>query len=406
MNFKAIERIEADELALRHERCRRLLREFCPEAEGLLVFSRLNIYYLSGTLGVGVLWLPMRGEPVLLLRHGMERARLESSCKNILEYRSFSQLAGLCADAGSPLGAVCGVEMGGITWSLSQMLTSRLPDVAFRNADMVLNRTRSVKTEWELHKMRIAGARHHASLHNVLPGRIHPGMTEREISHKAWEVFFEHGHSGNLRMSNEEIFLGHVAAGENANYPSHFNGPVGLMGEHPAVPFMGYAGTVWREDRPLVCDIGFCLEGYQTDKTQVYWPGPRSSMPDELARAHDLCMRVQEEAARSLRPGAVPSAIYARSLEMAEEAGFSEGFMALGSNKVPFLGHSIGLNIDEWPVFAKGFDEPLEAGMVIALEPKIGFPGIGMVGVENTFEVTADGGDCLTGDSFEIVCLG
>lgn len=405
MNFKAIERIEADELALRHERCRRFLRVVCPDAEGLLVFSRLNLYYLTGTLGAGLMWLPLEGEPVLLLRRGVERARLESSCTNILEYRSFSQLSGLCKEAGSPLGDVCGAEMAGITWGLAQLLTSRLPDVEFRNADMVLNRSRALKTPWEMNKIRLAGARHHASLYEELPQRIRPGMTEREISHAAWQVFFEHGHSGNLRMSDQDIFLGHVSAGESANYPSHFNGPVGLMGEHPAVPYMGYAGTVWKQNEPLVCDIGFCLEGYQTDKTQVYWSGNRASIPSAIVQAHDLCVRVQEYAAENLRPGAVPSEIYARALEMAEAAGQSDGFMSLGSNKVPFLGHSIGLHIDEWPVFAKGFDEPLEEGMVFALEPKLGIPDVGMVGVENTFEVTPDGGVCLTGNSFDIVCV-
>jgi Xaa-Pro aminopeptidase len=79
--------------------------------------------------------------------------------------------------------------------------------------------------------------------------------------------------------------------------------------------------------------------------------------------------------------------------------------MALGGNKVRFIGHGIGLAIDEYPVIAKGFDAPLEAGMLFAVEPKIGIPGFGMVGVENTFEVTLEGGRCLTGSRFDIVCV-
>ncbi len=80
--------------------------------------------------------------------------------------------------------------------------------------------------------------------------------------------------------------------------------------------------------------------------------------------------------------------------------------MGLDANKVPFLGHGIGLVIDAWPVFAKGFDEPFEAGMVMAVEPKMGIRGVGMVGVENTFEVTGSGGVCLTGDRFGMIALG
>ncbi|MEZ4484172.1 MAG: M24 family metallopeptidase [Syntrophotaleaceae bacterium] len=71
--------------------------------------------------------------------------------------------------------------------------------------------------------------------------------------------------------------------------------------------------------------------------------------------------------------------------------------MGFGSRPARFLGHGIGLQIDEAPVIAKGFDEPLQAGMVLALEPKKGIEGVGMVGIENTFIVTADGGRCITG---------
>ena len=78
---------------------------------------------------------------------------------------------------------------------------------------------------------------------------------------------------------------------------------------------------------------------------------------------------------------------------------FLENFMGFGKRKVNFLGHGIGLLIDEIPVIAKGFKEPLQEGMVFALEPKKGIKNIGMVGIENTFIVTSKGGECITGDS-------
>ena len=79
--------------------------------------------------------------------------------------------------------------------------------------------------------------------------------------------------------------------------------------------------------------------------------------------------------------------------------------MGLGRNKVSFVGHGIGLAIDEYPALTKGFDRLLEEGMVLAVEPKMGIPGVGMVGVENTFEVTAKGGKSLTGEKYEIICV-
>lgn len=408
MSFEALERIPRPELEHRWERCRSLLADLVPEAGGLLVFSRMNIYYLSGTWVNGVFWLPLSGAPLLLVRRGLERARLESSCERPLAYRSFRDLKDVTRQAGCPLPGTMAAEMSGLSWSLGQGLVRALEGCVFAPGDAVLQRARSVKTPWELAKMRLAGQRHGTSLRELLPARIGPGMTEREIAHRVWEVFFSQGHQGLMRMQNfgEEVFLGHVSAGDSGNYPSVFNGPLGLRGEHPSTTHMGYAGKVWQEREPLALDVGFVLEGYHTDKTQVYWPGTQASLPDQAVRAHDFCVNMQQWLAENLVPGAVPGRLYRHCREWAQREGWAEGFMALDGNKVHFLGHGIGLAIDEYPALAKGFDAPLEEGMVLALEPKVGIRGLGMVGVENTFEVTGRGGRCLTDDVHSIVCLG
>jgi Xaa-Pro aminopeptidase len=172
------------------------------------------------------------------------------------------------------------------------------------------------------------------------------------------------------------------------------------------MPHLGHAGTKWRRGEPLVVDAGFVCEGYHTDKTQVYFAGGAAALPPGAVRAHEFCVQVHAWCAEQLRPGGIPSRIAAHCFAWAEREGFAEGFMALGGNKVGFLGHGIGLALDETPVIAKGFDAPLEEGMVIALEPKLGIPGFGMVGLENTFEVTASGGRSLTGEATAIVFVG
>lgn len=403
--FEALEVMPESEIARRHESCRAHMAKHLPQASGLAVFSRLAIYYLTGTFGNGVFWLPMEGKPVLMVRKGIERARLESPLETIVPFRSYGDIPGVCADAGSPVGEVAAAEMNGLSWALSGLLTSRLPNVRFVPGDMILSRAQAVKSPWELAKIRLCGGRHDTAMRGMLPELLSPGMTEREVCHAIWRVFFELGHQGVLRMGahGEEIFLGHVAAGDSGNYPSVFNGPLGLRGEHPAVPFMGYAGKAWLRGQPLSVDCGFALEGYNTDKTQIFWAGPESSVPAEVAAAHSFCADVQAYVAENLKPGAVPSEIYAHCVAWAAREGFAEGFMGLGGNKVPFLGHGIGLIIDAWPVLAQGFDEPLEEGMVLAVEPKQGIPGVGMVGVENTFEVTASGGACVTGDAYGMI---
>jgi len=401
MSFVSLEQLPLTEAAARMERLREHLAELLPEASGLLVFSRLAIYYLSGSWASGVLWVPQADEPVLLCRKGVERARLDSPLARIEEFKSYSQLPGLLRDAGSPLGAVAAVEMSGLPWSMGELLRSKLPGMSLVAGDTALAWTRAVKTSWELAKLRLAGERHDQALNDTLPGLIRPGMTEREISLAVWDAYYRHGHQGMMRMQNagEEIFLGHVAAGDSSNYPSVFNGPLGLRGSHPVLPFLGYAGKVWDRHEPLALDCGFCLEGYHTDKTQIFW-AEESVIPEEADRAHDFCVQIQEHLATRLVPGAVPAELYRDCIKIVLANGMGEGFMGLGRNKVGFLGHGIGLAIDEWPVIAPSFDRPLEENMVLALEPKIGIPGLGMVGAENTFVVTREGGVCLTGERF------
>ncbi len=402
--FESLEKLPKYEMQSRLDRFRSNIRESGIDCGAVMIFSRLNIYYFTGSWGNGTLWIPIDGQPVFLCRKGEDRFDLESPLEQVAGFRSYKDLPGILSEFGLKIPDRIGVEKAGINWALSDSLQKRVQVVEFTGVDQAIAKTRMVKSPWEADKMIVCGQRHNEALYGILPELIHPGMTEREISMKIWECFFDLGHQGMMRMQNfgEEIFLGHVAAGDSANYPSVFNGPVGLRGEHPAITQMGYAGKVWQKDEPLVVDCGFALEGYQTDKTQVYFP-EEWNVPDEVKKAHDLCIEIQAVAAQGLVPGAIPGDIYGRALDMVEKAGFAEGFMGLGGNKVPFLGHGIGLAVDEYPPLARGFDEPLQENMFLALEPKIGIPGLGMVGVENTFRVTSQCGVCITGNDFNAV---
>ncbi len=399
--------VSLDELKVRWERCRNLLREHLPRAGGVAMFSRLNIYYFTGTFGNGVLWLPIEGEPVLLCRRGCGRAELESPVTNIHSFYTYRDIETRLKSAGSPLTRTVAAEMNGLSWALGNSFAKYLSGHEFLPGDMVISLTRSKKTAWELEKLRKAGGKHEQCLVELLPPLLEKGMTELAIAHAISDLFFSAGHHGILRMENygEEAYLGHISIGDSGNYPNVFNGALGLRGVHPAVPHMGSQSVSWQPGMPLSIDNAFTLEGYQTDKTQVYWLGDKSAIPDPVKSAHECCVEIQTWVAENLKPGVLPSELWAHSLEHAEKKGWAEGFMGLDRNKVSFVGHGIGLAIDEYPALAKGFDLPLEDGMVLAVEPKIGIRGMGMVGLENTFEVTPSGGRCLTGNSFDIICV-
>ncbi len=399
--------IPTAELHCRWQRYRDYLARYQPEAEGALLFSRLNIYYFTGTFANGVLWLPRQGEPILFCRRGAARAKIETPLQTILGFHSYRDLEPALAKAGMALPTTIAAEMNGLPWTLANSLQKTLPTIEFLPTDRLLALTRSLKSDWELQILRRAGAKHDQCLTRLLPPLLQEGMSELEIAHLISDLFFRQGHLGILRMETfgEQAFLGHIAIGDSANYPSVFNGPVDLVGAHPSAPFMGSDRICWQQNSLLTIDNGFTLAGYQTDKTQVYWLGPAGNIPADVQRAHDFCIDLQAMVAEQLRPGAIPAEIWADCEETVAASPWEEGFMGLGENKVGFIGHGIGLAIDEYPVLAKGFDLPLEQGMALAVEPKIGIPGIGMVGTENTFEVTEQGGRSLTGEQYGIITV-
>jgi len=143
-------------------------------------------------------------------------------------------------------------------------------------------------------------------------------------------------------------------------------------------------------------DIGLAVEGYHTDKTMVYMFG--RPLPDDCVAIHRRRVEIQHHLGTLIRPGAIPSEIYSSVMDgLAPE--FLQNFMGVGDRRANFLGHGVGLQINEMPVLAEGFDEPLVAGMVLALEPKKGIPGVGMVGIEDTFVIGPEGARSITGTS-------
>ena len=102
-------------------------------------------------------------------------------------------------------------------------------------------------------------------------------------------------------------------------------------------------------------------------------------------------LSLQAAVKQMARPGMAAGEIYERSVQLAAEAGYGDHFMGYGDQRIRFVGHGVGLELDEYPVLAKGQKMPLQAGMTIALEPKLIFQGKGVVGIENTHVVTDEG---------------
>lgn len=405
--LESMEKPGLDELLLRRNRCLAILARLKPEAEGIMVFSRTNIYYLTGTLGSGILWLPREGSALLMVRKGLERARFDSPETAVAQYRSFGDLPGLLAAHGLTMPRMVAAEQNALPWSFAQNLQKKLPEVIFQPGDHILAQARAVKTPYEVAIMRESCARQTKAMEELLPAEIRPGMTELEVAHRLMAIFNSLGSCGLNRMANygAELILGSCSVGDNGNFPTFYDGPLGCLGVHPSSAFLGSGDTVWTPGSLLTVDTALCYRGYNADQTICYFAGKKEAIPPAALKAHEHCAEIERTIARELKPGAIPQDLYAKAQKMAGEAGIAEGFMGLGGNKVSFLGHGIGLCVDDWPVLAPGFNNPLEADMTIAVEPKVGIKGFGMVGTENTWLVTENGGECLTGGIRDIFCI-
>lgn len=412
--------IPQEELDTRIQKVRALLQTRFPHLSGVFIASRLNIYYLTGTLAQGLLWLPLEGECALFVRKGAERAKIDTSLTHIVTYRSYAEIIPYISEISTlfPTQGEIGLDMRSLSASSLILLERKFTTHTFLSIDSVLRDVRSVKSEYERDKMREAGKRHALVLEEILPYHLQkiieekqkkPSLcshfpkalpyltknpqnallTERDIANLCLQIFLELDHGALMRMGDTEgeIFMGHLACGSSGNYPHYSDVPMGFRGTHPAMLCHG-SSFEWKKGMPLAVDMPFNYHGYCTDKTQSYFYGKKDDIPAIALKAYECCLEIQHMIIHNMKVGAIPSELWLHSQAIAKKYNFAENFMGYKTNQVPFLGHSIGLTIAEQPVIAANFNLPLEKGMVLAAEPKIGIPDFGMIGIENTFEVT------------------
>jgi Xaa-Pro dipeptidase len=389
-----IKKVPLTELKNRMRSFRKRMDSSNPEWEIAVIFSKINLYYFTGTMQDGMLIIPKQGEATFWIRRSYERALDESLFSSIEPMNSFRDVA----KSISELPDTVYLETEVVPLALYQRFQKYFPFKNVKSVDAQIYSVRAVKSEYELSLTREAGRIHQHVLEDIVPEILREGMSEVDLATELYSVMVEKGHDGLCRfgMFDTEMFLGNVCFGESSIYPSYFNGPGGNYGMSPAVPLIGSRDRKLKKGDLVFVDIGCAVEGYNTDKTTTYMFG--ASLPQHAIDIHNKCVGIQNEAAAMLKPGAIPSKIYNTIIDNLDE-DFLQNFMGFGKRKVRFIGHAVGLLIDETPVIAEGFDDPIQEGMVFALEPKEGIENIGMVGIENTFIVTAKGGECITGEN-------
>lgn len=373
--------------------------------DAALVLQHVDLFYFTGSVPSGALVITAEGRCALGVTKGHGRALAESSlpAEVILPLGSLRELPALVASLGLAKPARLGLEEDVLPMALGARILKGFPGASSADVSGLIRQLRAVKDTVELTAMREAAGRL-GILFDEAADVIAPGRTELEVSAELERRMRLLGHQGLIRMRkfNGELFYGALGTGRSTSAEQAFDGPVGVRGLYPAVPQL-CAAHVIRETDTFLLDLVFGVGGYLVDATRLYTFGPPA---DRVRRAHDLALEVQAEAAAALVPGAVPEDLYRAALARVASAGLSAEFMGWGPNQVRFLGHGVGLEIDELPVLAAGFKAPLAAGMTLALEPKFFFGDEAAAGLENTFLVRPEGpAECLIPEGHDIRVL-
>ncbi len=388
--------VPADELRNRVDTFQRALH--VAELDGALITHNTGLYYLAGTIQPASLYVPATGEPLLLARRNAERIALESPW-GVDALRSLRDLPQQLAQRG-PLPQVLGIELDVMPVLTFRRYEKALPEARWQDVGGILRAQRSVKTAWELETIRSVRPLAEAML-DAVRALLQAGQSEVEFAGLLEARARSLGHQGRswLRAYNQDMYWGHLIAGESGVVASYFDSPNGGWGLSPAKPD-GAGLSIINRNAPVLVDYVAARSGYVLDQTRTAVVG---KLPDELQRAYDATLAVQQAVVDAAKPGVLGSELFKLALKVADEQGIGDGFGGRGDNQAKFVGHGVGTEIDELPLLAGGWHESLQVGMVFALEPKYVHETLGIVGIENTWLVTEDGVERLTPDSDAVI---
>lgn len=374
-----------NELELKWRRIQQAMRQ--EEADGCLLTMNMNLYYVSGQVFNGYFYLPAEGRPYWFVK----RLTIPET-NQVHVIRKPEQIPDFFRDLNLAMPRKLLLEADELSYNEYIRLQHVFRAEATGNASALIRHIRMIKTPWEIEQMRIS-ARKHEAVYREIPACYRPGMRDIELQIEIEKRMRVHGSLGYFRAfgSNMDIFMGSLLAGENAGEPSPFDFALGGTGMHASGP-LGANGTLLREGTTVMADMSENYTAYQTDMTRVFSIG---KLPDRAYRVHRVALEIQARMERTAKPGVPCAELYRDALAMAGQEGLEDCFMGTRF-QAKFVGHGVGLEINELPVLTTRSKDILQPGMTFAFEPKFVLAGIGAVGIENTFLVTDSGVEKMT----------
>lgn len=352
--------------------------------EALLISDNSNKYYLTGRVYAGYIYIPLRGDAIFFVRRPVE---LEGDC--IVYIRKPEEIA---ESIGLGMPESIGMELDLLPHATAMRLKGIFPQSELKNASIVMRHARACKTAQEIEMMRESGVKQ-AFVYSRIPHLYKSGMTDIELQVEIERTSRLEGCLGQFRISGDsmELYMGNVLVGENADCPSPYDFAMGGRGLDPSLP-VGACGEEIKHGNTVMVDINGNYNGYMTDMTRVYALG---KLPKLALDAHRCSIDIHQALCAMMRPGTTAKALYEKAAEIVKNRGLEAYYMGHRQH-AGFIGHGVGIEINEMPVIAPRSRDIISEGNVIALEPKFVIPHTGAVGIENTYAVGATGIECLT----------
>ena len=370
------------DLKLKWDRIQQAMRKI--NADGCLLTVDVNLYYTTGRIYSGYFYLPAEGAPWFFVKrpNGLAGDHVEYIRKPEMPEKLL-------------------LEADELTYNDYIRLQKIFNPKETGNATAMMRELRRIKTPYEIEMFRISAERH-AKTYAEIPECFRPGMTDLEFQYEIEKRMRKNGSIGLFRAfgANMDIFMGSILAGENAEVPSPFDFALGGSGIDASCP-LGANGTPLKEGTAIMVDMAGNYTAYMTDMTRVFSVGHLTGL---AYRAHQTALLIESEIENIARPGTPCAELYEIAAKITESQRLGAYFMGT-KQQAKFVGHGIGIQINELPVLTPRSKDMLEPNMVFALEPKYVIPGIGAVGIENSFLVTETGLEKITHFTEDIIQL-
>lgn len=363
---------------------------------GCILTTAVNVFYMTGMVYNGYYYLPIEGQPI----HFVKRPE-DVNFDNTIYIRKPEQITDELKNLGLLIPQSVLIETDVISFGECSRLLNTFGLKEAANASTLMRKVRSVKTEFELEQVRLC-ARKHEAVYKMIPSVYKEGMTDIEFQIEIERLMRLHGSLGLFRSygENMDIYMGSLLAGENAEAPSPFDFALGGAGTSPILP-LGASGQKIKKGNTIMVDMAGNYTPWMTDMTRVFSVGKTL---DLAYRAHQVSIEISNKVMDIAKPGVSCAELYNIAMEAVVKNNLEPYFMGT-KQQAKFVGHGVGLEINEPPVLTPRSKELLEPNIVFALEPKFVIPEVGAVGIENTYLVTQDGLEKLTILEEEIIEL-